>query len=147
MITSYNIVVSMRKYLIDKYGLKTVIKTMGWKVPKERPFYSVSSPTTNHLTLAKNKELIHGVVLVEVGCYADSLVELNEITTNVKSDILYSTIPLLSDSGEVIGAFSFSEIVGDTEITDDDTQPVQNETVRNRRYIEARASIAMVKEY
>lgn len=145
MITSYNIEISMRMFLIQKYGLPVVLRKIGWRVPDTKPFYTVNSPTTNHLNLTKNKELVRGIVLLEIGCFADSIRELNELQTNVKQDILYETIPLLDSEGNKVGSFSFTEIVGDTEFLDD-TMEVHNETIRNRRYIETRAEIAYVKQ-
>lgn len=142
MITSYNIEISMRKYLIDKYGHPAVLKKQGWKVPEAKPFFTVHCPISTYNMLSKNKELIRENVLIELGSYADTLHEMESIHSSVKLDILYGSIPLLDDSGTVIGKFSFTEMVSDSGIIDDVQSP-ENETSLNRRYIEARMHLAL----
>lgn len=142
MITSYNIEISMRKYLIDKYGHPTVLKKQGWKVPEAKPFFTVQCPISTYNMLAKNKELIRENVLIEFGLYSDTIHELASMHSDVKLDLLYGTIPLLDAEGSVIGKFSFTEMVSDSGIIDDVQSP-ENETSLNRRYIEARMHLAL----
>lgn len=144
MITSYNIEISMRKYLMDKYGHPAVLKKQGWKVPDNKPFFSLHCPISTYNMLSKNKELIQENVLIELGIFTDTMHELADIHSDVKLDILYEAIPLLDASGTVIGKFSFAEMVSDSGIIDDVQSP-ENETALNRRYIEARLHLALFK--
>lgn len=144
MITSYNIEISLRKYLMDKYGLPVELRKQGWSPPDTRPYYTVNSPTSTPTVLTKNKTLINSRVLIEVGCFADTISGLASLQKDVLNDIMYGSIPLLDDSGADIGSFSFKEIVSINDITDD-TQSTSNESSINRVYIECRTEIAYVK--
>ena len=144
MITSYNLEISLRIFLENKYGYPTVLKKQRWKVPDTKPFMTIESPTSTYNMLAKDKELIQENVLLEIGCFADSEHELNALFSKVKLDILYVNIPLLDDDGIEVGKFSFSEIVADSGIIDD-VQTVEDETNLSRRYLEARTHLALLK--
>lgn len=144
MITSYNLEISLRKYLIDKYGFPVVLKKQGWKVPDSKPFFTVRSTVSDYAMLTKNKELIQENVLIEIGSFADSAHELAPMVANVKMDVLYANIPLLDNDGTEIGKFSFASIISDSEVIDD-VQVVEDETNTSRRYIEASTSIALYK--
>lgn len=143
MITTYNVLISLRMYLMSK-GITTVIKRENWKAPDEKPFVSVMIPLSRDEVIAKNKELIRETMLLEIGTYGNSEHSLEVLNKDIRQMIRYGTIPLLDDNGEVVGKFSFSDgLVGETHITDD-TQPVQNETAINRRYFETRVIITHV---
>lgn len=146
MITSYNIKISLRVYLMQKYDMPVVLKYQGWKSPDDKPFMTVMDYSNLYRDYTGSKELIDRVVPIEIGLFADNMRELETIHSGIVEDILYNSIPLLDDSGEEIGKFSFTSIEADSEVIND-VDPVEYETAKNRRYIEAHTKITYIKQY
>ena len=146
MITSFNIVTSLRVYLTEKYGIPTVIKQHGWKVPESKPFFTVKDYSNLYNRYGKENEIVQGIVPIEFGIHADTLRDLSKLHSDILTEVLYGVIPLLDSEGKRVGEFSFKGIEADSEVIND-VESVEYETARNRRYIEAHTHITYIKQY
>lgn len=146
MITSFNIVTSLRVYLSRKYGVPTIIKEHGWKHPEVKPFLTVKDFNNLYRNYGKEMELVESLVPIEIGIHADSMRGLHELHANMLTEIMYGVIPLLDSSGTQVGEFSFTGLEEDSEIISD-VEPIQYETAKNRRYLVATTRIIYTKQY
>ena len=145
MISSYDMMISLRVYLEEKFGLPTVIRTKGWKIPSTNEFLTVYNPSSSHLNLSKNKELVDVRVQLEIGCFGSDVRSISKIFNDINKEIMYGVVPLLDiNTGDEIGAFSFEGIDIDSDFIGDDV-PIENDVYKHRRYVVASTKLAYIK--
>lgn len=143
-LTYFEFIGSLRKYLQETTGTKTIWKYYGYKKPTEKPFIEIEYVNSSLNELTKSKELIHEDIFLNVGIHGVSITELSKVHKSVMPILMYDTIPIINSDLEEIGKFSVENINGVSNIMYG-TQ-VEDESSTHRLYIDISIPVAHVKK-
>ncbi|AVP37421.1 hypothetical protein [Staphylococcus felis] len=115
-ITYFEFIGSLKKYIEDKTGVKTIWRYFGYKRPSDYGYIEIEYVNSNFNELTKSKELIHEDVFLNIGIHGLNLTELSHNHKSVMDILMYANIPLYSSEYEKVGTFSIEHINGVSNI-------------------------------
>ncbi|MCU7556533.1 hypothetical protein [Macrococcus capreoli] len=132
-ITYKHFIIGLRVYLEELTGVTCVWRYPSYIPPEDEAFIGIELVNSGFTEQTKLNDLVAENIYLNIANYAKDVVSHADTQGIINEVLLYHTIPLMNEKGEILGQFSVSRINSDLTVpfgtlAEDETNNVRSYT-------------------
>lgn len=142
-ITYKHFIIGLRMYLEEVTGVPCVWRYPGYIIPEGDAYIGIELVNTGFTNETKLNELVTESIYLNVANYGSDVVSHADTQGIINEVLLYHTIPLCDEQGEIVGYYNVSSITSDLTVPFGTL--AEDETNGVRSYTDFKVELAHVK--